>query len=236
MRLIDEEDVLESGIEILARPPGKRLQNLMLMSGGEKALTAIALLFALFKTKPSPFCILDEVDAPLDDVNTTRFVDLLKEMAGETQFIVITHNKLSMEVASHPLRRHHGREGGLEAGLGRDGRGPARAAEGHGLEGPAMALRWTDRRFTFDLPEALFPVVIERLRGTPARIEDKVRGLSPGDPNPPGRRRLVDPGARRPPSGSGRAPRRPARRLPVRRRRPPPRGHGQPEDLGGRPQ
>ncbi len=100
MRLLDEEDVLESGIEILARPPGKRLQNLMLMSGGEKALTAIALLFALFRTKPSPLCILDEVDAPLDDVNTTRFVDLLSEMAGGTQFIVITHNKLTMEVAS----------------------------------------------------------------------------------------------------------------------------------------
>ena len=99
MRLLDEDDPLESGIEILARPPGKRLQNLMLMSGGEKALTAIALLFALFRTKPSPFCILDEVDAPLDDVNTTRFVDLLAEMAGETQFIVITHNKLTMEVA-----------------------------------------------------------------------------------------------------------------------------------------
>ena len=100
MRLLDEEDVLESGIEILARPPGKRLQNLMLLSGGEKALTAIALLFALFATKPSPFCILDEVDAPLDDINTVRFVDLLKEMAADTQFIVITHNKLTMEVAS----------------------------------------------------------------------------------------------------------------------------------------
>jgi chromosome segregation protein len=99
MRLLDEEDMLESGIEILARPPGKRLQNLMLMSGGEKALTAIALLFALFKTKPSPFCILDEVDAPLDDVNTTRFVDVLREMSANTQFIVITHNKLTMEVA-----------------------------------------------------------------------------------------------------------------------------------------
>jgi chromosome segregation protein len=100
MRLLDETDPLESGIEILARPPGKRLQNLMLMSGGEKALTAIALLFALFRTKPSPFCILDEVDAPLDDVNTTRFVDMLREMTGDTQFIVITHNKLTMAVAS----------------------------------------------------------------------------------------------------------------------------------------
>ncbi|HVT19257.1 MAG TPA: chromosome segregation protein SMC [Thermoanaerobaculia bacterium] len=99
MRLLDDEDVLESGIEIVARPPGKRLQNLMLLSGGEKALTAIALLFALFRAKPSPFCILDEVDAPLDDVNTARFIDLLREMAGETQFIIITHNKLTMEVA-----------------------------------------------------------------------------------------------------------------------------------------
>jgi chromosome segregation protein len=100
MRLMDEDDVLECGIEIVARPPGKRLQNLMLLSGGEKALTAIALLFALFRIKPSPFCILDEVDAPLDDVNTLRFVGMLKQLARETQCIVITHNKLTMEVAS----------------------------------------------------------------------------------------------------------------------------------------
>ena len=100
MRLMDEEDVLECGIEIVARPPGKRLQNLMLLSGGEKALTAIALLFALFRIKPSPFCILDEVDAPLDDVNTLRFVGMLRQLAKETQCIVITHNKLSMEVAA----------------------------------------------------------------------------------------------------------------------------------------
>ncbi|HSM14492.1 MAG TPA: chromosome segregation protein SMC [Thermoanaerobaculia bacterium] len=100
MRLMDEEDVLECGIEIVARPPGKRLQNLMLLSGGEKALTAIALLFALFRIKPSPFCILDEVDAPLDDVNTLRFVGMLRELARETQCIVITHNKLTMEVAA----------------------------------------------------------------------------------------------------------------------------------------
>ncbi|KAB2963711.1 MAG: chromosome segregation protein SMC, partial [Thermoanaerobaculia bacterium] len=100
MRLMDEEDVLECGIEIVARPPGKRLQNLMLLSGGEKALTAIALLFALFRIKPSPFCILDEVDAPLDDVNTLRFVGMLRQLSRETQCIVITHNKLTMEVAS----------------------------------------------------------------------------------------------------------------------------------------
>ncbi len=100
MRLFDEEDLLESGIEIIARPPGKRFQNILLLSGGEKALTAVALLFALFQTKPSPFCILDEVDAPLDDVNVLRFVDTLKDLATETQFLIITHNKLTMEVAS----------------------------------------------------------------------------------------------------------------------------------------
>ncbi len=100
MRLMDDEDVLETGIEIVARPPGKRLQNLMLLSGGEKALTAVALLFALFQTKPSPFCILDEVDAPLDDVNCVRFVELLQEMAQDTQFVIITHNKITMEAAA----------------------------------------------------------------------------------------------------------------------------------------
>jgi chromosome segregation protein len=100
MRLLDESDPLETVIEIVARPPGKRLQNITLMSGGEKALTAIALLFALFQTKPSPFCILDEVDAPLDDINTLRFVELVKKMSDETQFVLITHNKLTMEAAS----------------------------------------------------------------------------------------------------------------------------------------
>jgi chromosome segregation protein len=99
MRLLDEDDLLDSGIEIVARPPGKRLQNIMLLSGGEKALTAIALIFALFRTKPSPFCILDEVDAPLDDLNTARFLELLKKMSSETQFVIITHNKLTMESA-----------------------------------------------------------------------------------------------------------------------------------------
>lgn len=100
MRLFDEEDILETGIEIIARPPGKRPQNIMLLSGGEKALTAIALLFALFQSRPSPFCILDEVDAPLDDANVMRFVETLQDMANDTQFLVVTHNKLTMEVAS----------------------------------------------------------------------------------------------------------------------------------------
>ncbi|MCX8065089.1 MAG: chromosome segregation protein SMC [Candidatus Hydrogenedentes bacterium] len=94
--LIDENDPLESGIEIEARPPGKKPQTIHQLSGGEQALTAIALLFAIFKTKPSPFCILDEVDAPLDDNNITRFLEILEEFAKDSQFILITHNKQTM--------------------------------------------------------------------------------------------------------------------------------------------
>jgi len=99
MQLLDEEDVLESGIELVAQPPGKRNQSIVLLSGGERALTALALLFAIFRYKPSPFCILDEVDAPLDEVNNERFVRLLREMSRETQFIVITHSRRTMEAA-----------------------------------------------------------------------------------------------------------------------------------------
>jgi chromosome segregation protein len=99
MRLIDESDVLESGIEIIAQPPGKRLQNVLLLSGGEKAMAAISLVMAIFKYRPSPFCLLDEVDAPLDDVNIGRFADKVLEMSSNTQFMVITHSKRTMEAA-----------------------------------------------------------------------------------------------------------------------------------------
>jgi chromosome segregation protein len=97
--LLDEADPLESGIDIVASPPGKRLQSVMLLSGGEKALTAIALMFAIFRYKPSPFCLLDEIDAPLDDANIGRFVELLRGMMDKTQFIIITHSRKTMEIA-----------------------------------------------------------------------------------------------------------------------------------------
>jgi len=97
--LTDEHNLLESGIDIVAQPPGKKLQNIALLSGGERALTAIALLFAFFMVKPSPFCLLDEVDAPLDEANVRRFLEMVKSFAQKTQFIVITHNKRTMEMA-----------------------------------------------------------------------------------------------------------------------------------------
>ncbi|MCS6952286.1 MAG: chromosome segregation protein SMC [Bryobacteraceae bacterium] len=99
MRLTDETNAAESGIDIVASPPGKRLQNVLLLSGGEKALTALALLLAIFKYQPSPFCILDEVDAPLDEPNIGRLMRLLREMSHQTQFVLITHAKRTMEAA-----------------------------------------------------------------------------------------------------------------------------------------
>ena len=97
--LMDEEDVLECGIDIVARPPGKRLQSISLLSGGERALTAVALLFALFKVRPSPFCILDEIDAPLDEANIDRFTRVLEEFLSLSQFILVTHNKKTITQA-----------------------------------------------------------------------------------------------------------------------------------------
>jgi chromosome segregation protein len=93
------EDPMEAEIEIVAKPRGKHLQSITLMSSGERALTAIALLFAIYLVKPSPFCLLDEVDAPLDDANVERFLNMLKRFGDRTQFVVITHNKKTMESA-----------------------------------------------------------------------------------------------------------------------------------------
>jgi chromosome segregation protein len=97
--LTDENDYLETGVDIVVQPPGKKLQSITLLSGGEKALTAVSLLFAIFLTKPSPFCFLDEVDAPLDDANIDRFTELITEMSEHSQFVLVTHNKKSMQAA-----------------------------------------------------------------------------------------------------------------------------------------
>jgi chromosome segregation protein len=99
MRLTDEENSAESGIDVVASPPGKKLQNVLLLSGGEKALTALSLLVGIFQYQPSPFCILDEVDAPLDEANIARFTELVKEMSVQTQFVLITHSKKTMSIA-----------------------------------------------------------------------------------------------------------------------------------------
>jgi chromosome segregation protein len=99
MTLLEADDILEAGIEVVAQPPGKRLQNILLLSGGEKAMAAIALVMSIFKYRPSPFCLLDEVDAPLDEANVGRFVGKIADMSEKTQFIVITHNKRTMEAA-----------------------------------------------------------------------------------------------------------------------------------------
>ncbi|MBC8214752.1 MAG: chromosome segregation protein SMC [Candidatus Marinimicrobia bacterium] len=101
IRMVGDSDPLDADIEIIARPPGKRTQTMRMLSAGEKALTSIALLFAIYLVKPSPFCILDEVDAPLDDSNIRKFTNALQEFAKNTQFIIVTHNKLTMEVSDY---------------------------------------------------------------------------------------------------------------------------------------
>src|SRR5687768_7837659 len=97
--LTDDGDVLESGIEIVARPPGKQLQSITLLSGGEQTMTAVALLFSIYQVKPSPFCVLDELDAPLDESNINRFVRILQRFLSHSQFIIITHNKRTIGMA-----------------------------------------------------------------------------------------------------------------------------------------
>jgi chromosome segregation protein len=93
------DDMLDTGVSLMARPPGKKNASIHLLSGGEKAMTAVALIFAIFHLNPSPVCLLDEVDAPLDDMNVARFATLIREMSESVQFLVITHNKITMEMA-----------------------------------------------------------------------------------------------------------------------------------------
>jgi len=97
--LVDDADPLESGIEIIAKPPGKQLQSITLLSGGEKTMTAVSLLFAIYMVKPSPFCVLDEMDAPLDESNISRFIKILDRFVAQSQFVVITHNKRTIAKA-----------------------------------------------------------------------------------------------------------------------------------------
>jgi chromosome segregation protein len=97
--LVDPDNLLDTGIDVVAQPPGKKLQNLQLLSGGERALTAMALLFAILQVKPVPFCVLDEVEAALDEANVVRFAQYLREFSEQTQFIVVTHRKGTMEEA-----------------------------------------------------------------------------------------------------------------------------------------
>jgi chromosome segregation protein len=104
--VITGEEILDSGVQVIAQPPGKKNQTIHLLSGGEKALTAIALVFAIFQLNPAPFCLLDEVDAPLDDANTERYAKLVTSMSRETQFLFISHNKIAMEMAATTHRRH----------------------------------------------------------------------------------------------------------------------------------
>ena len=94
---LTDDDTLNAGVVLMARPPGKKNASISQLSGGEKALTALALVFAIFELNPAPFCLLDEVDAPLDDLNTLRFINMVEEMSKSVQFIFITHNKVSME-------------------------------------------------------------------------------------------------------------------------------------------
>src|SRR5690606_4256843 len=98
--ILTGDEILDAGVQVMAQPPGKRNSSIHQLSGGEKALTAIALVFALFQLNPAPFCLLDEVDAPLDEPNTERYVEIVRQMSDQTQFLFITHNKIAMELAS----------------------------------------------------------------------------------------------------------------------------------------
>ena len=98
--VLSGEEILDAGVQVIAQPPGKKNSSIHLLSGGEKALTALSLVFAMFQLNPAPFCLLDEVDAPLDDSNTERFCKLVQQMSGNSQFMFISHNKITMEMAN----------------------------------------------------------------------------------------------------------------------------------------
>ncbi|MDW8468828.1 MAG: hypothetical protein RML56_07510 [Burkholderiales bacterium] len=132
--VLSGEEILDAGVQVVAQPPGKRNSTIHLLSGGEKALTAIALVFALFQLNPAPFCLLDEVDAPLDDANTLRFCELVKRMSAQTQFVFVTHNKITMEMASH-LVGVTMPESGVARGRGRRRRGAAHTRGAGGVSG-----------------------------------------------------------------------------------------------------
>ena len=101
--MLSGEEILDSGVQVIAQPPGKKNTTIHLLSGGEKALTALALVFSMFQLNPAPFCLLDEVDAPLDDQNVERFCDLVRRMSEHSQFLFISHNKITMEIANQLL-------------------------------------------------------------------------------------------------------------------------------------
>ncbi len=127
LEMVEGEDPLEGGLEIIAKPPGKKPATLSLLSGGEQSLTALSLIFAVFLTNPSPICVLDEVDAPLDDANVDRFCRLLEAMAVDTDDALPRHHPPPDDHGAHEpaVRRHHGREGHLAARLGRSRDGAA---------------------------------------------------------------------------------------------------------------
>jgi chromosome segregation protein len=141
---LTERDLLETGVTVMARPPGKRNSSIHLLSGGEKALTAAALVFAIFELNPAPFCLLDEVDAPLDDANVGRFSQLVKEMSERVQFLFISHNKVTMEIAHH-LAGVTMKEPGVSRIVAVD----IEAAVEYGCRPEHREQRWIETRFAF---------------------------------------------------------------------------------------
>ena len=144
----EDQDILECGVRIIAQPPGKKLQNMMQLSGGEKALTAIALLFAIQNLKPSPFCLLDEIEAALDDSNVDRFAKYLHKLTRNTQFIVITHRRGTHDGSRPALRYHHAGERRLHAGI--------RQSDREGFRGIRDADQWKGNETMSEEKEGLF--------------------------------------------------------------------------------